>query len=122
MAMSNSMEDYLESIYMLKKEKDKVRNKELAKKLNVRLSSATEAVQKLAEKKMVKYQKYGSIEITKKGEQKARNIYNRHKLLSKFFVEVLGIDKRIAEEDACKIEHLLSQSTINKITNFLEGR
>lgn len=120
--ISPNMEDYLETIYIIHKAKKIVRTKELAEKLNVKLPSVTEAVQKLAKKNMLNYKRYGNITITKKGEQTAKNIYKKHKVLSNFFVDVLGINKKIAEQDACKIEHLLSQSTINKITNFLEGR
>ena len=116
------MEDYLESIYLIHKSGNTVRTKELAKKLNVRLPSVTEAVKKLAKKNMLNYKRYGNIIMTKKGEKAAKSVYKKHKLLYNFFVNVLGIDKNIAEDDACKIEHVISKNTMDKLEKFLENR
>ena len=122
MDMSPNMEDYLESIYLIHKSGNVVRTKELAKKLNVRLPSVTEAVKKLSKKNMLNYKRYGNIIITKKGEETAKKIYKKHKILYKFFVDVLGIDKNTAEDDACKIEHIISKNTADKLKKFVENR
>ncbi len=118
--LSPSLEDYLESIYVIQGELNVVRTKELAKRLKVSLPSVTEAVKKLSENQFLKYKRYGSIKLTKKGEKTAKNVYNKHKVLLNFFNEVLKVDKVVAEKDACKIEHILSQTTLNKLTKFLE--
>ena len=118
--LSASLEDYLEAIYIIKKELNVVRTKELAKRLNVSLPSVTEAIKKLSENKFLKYKKYGHIVLTKKGGGKARGIYHKHRILLNFFTNVLNVDKGIAEIDACKTEHMLSQTTLNKLTKFLE--
>lgn len=120
--ITNSMEDYLESIYLIHKSGSPVRTKELANKLNVKLPSVTEAIQKLAKKKMINYKKYGNIIITKKGKLAAKKIYKKHEILYRFFVDVLGINKSIAEEEACKIEHVMSKNTMDKLKEFLEKK
>lgn len=118
--LSPSEENYLETIYLVKKDKKTVKPIEVAKRLNVKKPSVTGAVKKLSKKGFIQYKKYNAITITKEGEKIAREIYKKHKLLSKFFIEVLKIKKNIAEEDACKIEHTLSKTTLNKLTRFIE--
>lgn len=121
MELSPSLEDYLETISLIKKENKIVRTKELAKRLNVRLPSVTEAVKSLSKKGLVNYKRYSNIMITKKGEKIASAVYHRHKTLLKFFIDVLKIKKEIAKVDACKVEHVLSQQSFNKLIKFLES-
>ena len=120
MELSPSEEDYLETIYLVKKEHKTVKPIEVAKKLNVRKPSVTGAVKKLSKKGFIQYQKYGDIKITEEGEKTARDIYKKHQMLMRFFTEVLKLEKNIAEEDACKIEHTLSKKTLNKLTKFIQ--
>jgi len=116
--LSQSLEDYLEIMYLLKKERGNVRVKDIALRLNVSLPSVTEMIRKLAKRGFVKYKRYGIIEITTTGEAIARNIYKKHKLLTKFFLS-LGIDKKTALHDSCLAEHILSKKTLNKIEEFV---
>lgn len=118
--LSASQEDYLESIYIISKEIGTVRTKGLAKKLKVSLPSVTEAVKRLSKNGLLKYKRYGSIVLTEKGRKKAKQIYHKHKTLFNFLVNVLKLNKETAEIDACKIEHALSQVTLNKLTKFLK--
>jgi len=120
MELSPSEEDYLETIYLVKKEYKTVKPIEVAKKLNVRKPSVTGAVKKLSKKGFIQYKKYGDIKITEEGEKTARDIYKKHQMLMRFFTEVLKLEKSIAEEDACKIEHTLSKKTLNKLTRFIQ--
>lgn len=118
--LSKSLEDYLEIIHILKKTKGFVRVKDIAKRLNVSLPSVTEMIRKLANKGLVKYERYGIIELTVKGEVMAKNIYKKHKLLTSFFLSI-GIDKKTAIHDACLAEHVLSRKTLSKINEFVRG-
>ncbi|MDP7180406.1 MAG: metal-dependent transcriptional regulator [Candidatus Woesearchaeota archaeon] len=118
--LSQSLEDYLETISIIKKEGDIVRTKELAKRLNVTLPSVTEAVKNLATKGLVTYKRYSNIELTTKGQKIADQVYKRHEALVKFFTNVLKINKETAMQDACKIEHSLSKESYDKLIKFLK--
>lgn len=118
--LSPSLEDYMEAIYVVKINRKSVKPIEIARKLNVKKPSVTGAVKKLSRKGFLRYRKYEDIVITEKGEKLARDIYRKHKLLSKFFIEVLQIKEDTAEEDACRMEHALSKPTLSKLTKFIE--
>ena len=117
--LSQSLEDYLEMIYLLKKEKGNVRVKDIALRLNVSLPSVTEMIRKLAKKGLVKYKRYGVVELTTKGGIVARNTYRKHKLLVNFFLS-LGVDEKTALHDSCLAEHILSKKTLNRIEEFVK--
>jgi len=118
--LSERLEDYLEIIYILKKEKGKARVKDIAMRLNISLPSVTEMVRKLAKNGLAKYKRYGIIELTVKGQLIAKNVYKRHKLLTSFFLSI-GLDKRTAIHDACLAEHVLSKKTISKMNKFVRS-
>ncbi len=118
--ISPSLEDYLEGVLIVKEKKGIVRVKDLAKLLNVRASSVVEALQKLKERKLIVQQHYGYVELTPEGTNVAKTLYERHNTLTRFFHEVLGIDEKTSEEDACKIEHYLSRETFERIVKFIK--
>ncbi|MCK9224627.1 MAG: metal-dependent transcriptional regulator [Candidatus Muirbacterium halophilum] len=123
MNLSKSLEDYLESIYVIMLEDDTVRLKKLAKKMNVKAPSALGAVRTLEKDNFVIHEKYGCIKLTQKGEDIARSIYIKHRIIYTFLNEILGLDKTNSEIEACNIEHHLSDETIDrfvKFTNFLK--
>ncbi|WP_276814433.1 metal-dependent transcriptional regulator [Desulfurococcus amylolyticus] len=110
-------EEYLEVIYVLSMNgRPKVR--EIARRLCVKPSSVVEFLRKLANEGYIIYEKGGKIELTEKGLKVAREIHERHKLLE-LFLESLGVPREIAEEDACKMEHILHPVTISKIREYL---
>jgi Mn-dependent DtxR family transcriptional regulator len=119
--LTRSLEDYLEAIYVLQREGGKVRMKDLADRLNVKPSSANEAVGRLVELNLVRHERYGSIALTEKGEGLAELVYSRHRALLKFLHEVLGVDEEVAERDSCALEHSVSNETLNKLVKFIEG-
>jgi len=118
--LTASLEDYLEAILMLGLTKKVIRVKNVAGFLKVRTASVVGAMKILSGKGLVIHERYGYIELTPRGVKKARKIYGKHKILSKFFNEVLGVDKRISAEDACKFEHYISNETLHKIVKFIE--
>ena len=120
MNLSKSFEDYLETIYLIKKLKGVVRVKDIAKNLNVSMPSVTGAVKKLADLDLVIYEKYSLIKLTKKGEKLAKDVYKKHEALFVFLTKVLGVTKEIALKEACAIEHDISDSTLKKLKKFIE--
>jgi len=115
-----SMEDYLEAIAMLGEGKKVVRVKQLSKMLGVKMPSVTSALKKLSEQELVEHERYGHIKLTAAGDRVARDVICRHEALTRFFAQALGIDRETAEEDACKIEHVISPLSMERLTKFVE--
>jgi len=113
--LSSGLEDYLECIYNKLQQKGSVKAIELSRELNVTRASVTDALHRLAEKKYINYEKYGTIEITKKGLEKAKEVFDKHKILSCFFENVLSLSVEEANENACRIEHVITQNAFNKL-------
>jgi len=112
------IEEYLEVIYVLSL-KGRPRVREIARRLCIKPSSVVEFLRKLANEGYIVYEKGGLIELTEKGYSIARDIFQRHELLVSF-LESIGVPREIAEEDACRMEHILHPETIEKIREFLE--
>ena len=114
MEIHESAEDYLETILILKERLGQVRSIDIATEMNYTKPSISVAMKKLRENGYVQVDRDGFITLTDSGYEIASNIYDRHKVLTNFFVS-LGVDNKIAAEDACKIEHDLSEETYEKI-------
>ena len=112
MEIHESAEDYLETILILKERTGQVRSIDIATKMNYTKPSISVAMKKLRENGYIEMDKDGF--ITPSGLEIASNIYERHKVLTGFFV-ALGVNEKTAAEDACKIEHDLSEETFEKI-------
>jgi DtxR family Mn-dependent transcriptional regulator len=117
--ISPSLEDYLEAIFHLKNENEQIRVTDLAQKLQVAKASVNQAVAKLTAKKLLAHERYGPLELTGAGLEKAAAIIRRHRTLQCFFQDILGVDQRAAERDACAIEHYISAETAEKLIAFL---
>lgn len=113
--LSASLEDYIEAIYHLAKSQQVARVTDIAMKLEVQKASVTGALQALVNKGLIHYSPYSFITLTDDGMKVARNIVKRHKTLCRFFSDVLGIDKKTAEENACRIEHDISSEVLGKL-------
>lgn len=120
LALTPTMEDYLETIITLEATKKAVRVKDIAKALKVKMPSVTSALGKLAEKNLVNHEKYGYVELTNRGKKVASEIYRRHEILFSFLSETLNIEPEIAEKDACQIEHVISPTTLERLVKFIE--
>jgi len=116
-----TMEDYLEAIGQLGKKDEVVRVKNIARQLNVKMPSVTEALKTLTKDGLIRHEKYGYVELTQKGNRIAKEIYSRHQTLFKFLNQILRIDPRAAEEDACKMEHTISSTALKKLVEFIES-
>lgn len=117
--LSPTMENYLEMIIRLSKRGKVVRVNSLAKELKVKMPSVSEALNLLKDDGLVTHEKYGYIELTEKGSKIAEEIFSRHKVLFAFLTKILGIDPVTADEDACKMEHVVSPVTFSKLISFV---
>jgi DtxR family Mn-dependent transcriptional regulator len=115
-----SMEDYLEAIANLGEGSEAVRVKQISEMLGVKMPSVTSALKKLSERELVDHERYGRIKLTPEGDKVARDVIRRHKALTRFFAQALGIDRETAEEDACKIEHVISALSMERLAKFTE--
>lgn len=113
-------EDYLEAIYLISKTKRIIRIKDIAKELQVKKSTVVSMIEKLSQNSYIKHEKYGDVFLTDKGINKAQEVYNKHVTIYSFLKDVLNIDKKTAEDDACNLEHHISNITINKLLKFIE--
>lgn len=119
--MQKSGEDYLEAVLALSEEHEKVRTTDVALRLGVSKPSVNRAMKVLSQDGYIRQETYGDIHLTEKGRLKASQIYFRHKTLTSFLIEVLGVDPVIAEQDACLIEHDISSETMEKLASFLRS-
>ena len=117
---SASMEDYLEAIANLSAGRKAVRVKHSSDTLGVRMPSVTSALKKLTEQELVEHERYGHIKLTAAGARIAGEVIRRHEALTRFFARALGIDRATAEQDACKIEHVISPLGMDKLAKFVE--
>ena len=115
--VKQNRETYIERMYELKKEKGYIRAVDLAKIMGVKPSSVTEMLRKLSGEGLVIYEKYRIIDLTPKGVELAKKLEERHRAIRKLLVYV-GVDEKTADEDACKIEHVISKNTAKKIIEF----
>ena len=97
-----------------------MRVKDISDFLEVKKSSVNSAINELADKKLIDHEHYGYIDLTPEGEKLAQEIQNRHDILHQFLVEVLGVEKKVANEEACQMEHVISADTIKKLTQFVK--
>jgi DtxR family Mn-dependent transcriptional regulator len=114
-----TIEDYLELIFNLQRDKKKVHTKDVSNILQISPASVTEMFQKLDERRYILYKKYEGATLTRKGERLAKQTKMYHEILKKFLV-LLGIDKKIAETDACEMEHVLHPTTLRMIVKFVK--
>lgn len=119
MKIQQSSEDYLETILILENKTGYVRSVDIANELNYSKASVSRAMSILKSNDYIIIDNSGQIHLTQKGYDKANNVYERHRILTKFMADILKIDKVIAEQDACLIEHVISQTSFDKIKEFL---
>ena len=120
MTIRESAEDYLEQILMLLEKKGHARSVDIAAGLNVSKPSVSVAMKKLRENSYITMGEDNCISLTDKGYAIARRIYDRHKTLTRFLVQ-LGVPEEVALEDACRIEHDLSEESYTAIRGQIKN-
>lgn len=119
--LSENLEDYLEAISALSEKEEAVRPSDIADELKVKRPSVTAALNSLAGKGLVEYEKYKRVTLTKEGKKHATDIQKKHTLLKDFFVDILGVDATEADFAACKMEHSVNNSIMQKLSRFVKG-
>ena len=119
--MTQSLEDYLEAIYMLIADGKAAQVRDVALMLSVKMPSVVKAIRELKKLELVTQEPYANIELTAKGMRLAKHVLNRHTLIRSFLVK-LGVSRKTADKDACLMEHILSAETIDKIRTYTERR
>ena len=115
--MTQSLEDYLEAIYLLITEGKTAQVVDVARMLSVRMPSVVRALRELKRLELVVQEPYSSISLTEKGRRVAYQVFDRHRLLRSFLIK-LGVSRRIADRDACLMEHILSAETLERIRTY----
>jgi len=116
---TRNIEDYLEAIWDLQKNKGYIKVKDIANKLEVTRPSVSEMIKKLSENEYIIYEKYGGIIFTGRGKKLAQEIKKRHNLFVEF-LKIIGVSEENAQQDACKLEHDVSPETITCLLEFVE--
>lgn len=114
MAVQESGEMYLEAIYVLSQKSNSVRAIDVGEYLGYSKPSVSRALGVLKDEGMVTKNSEGFLSLTQSGEDRAKSIYERHTLLTKLFMN-LGVDEETATEDACRIEHYISEKTFSAL-------
>ncbi len=120
MRSNESSEDYLENILMLSKVLPVVRSVDIANNMGFRKSSVSIAMKNLRERGHITVTDAGYIYLTESGKKIAETIYERHRFLSAWLTD-LGVDKAVAAEDACRIEHVISAESFDALKKYLKG-
>ncbi|WP_026523679.1 MULTISPECIES: metal-dependent transcriptional regulator [unclassified Butyrivibrio] len=118
--MHESGEDYIETIYLLKKKNGYVRSIDVANELNFSRPSVSRAVGILKENGFITVKEGGELELTDIGLKKAKSVYERHTNLTKFLMLTAGVNEEVAENDACRIEHIISPETFKGIKKYVK--
>ncbi len=116
--LSRSMEDYLETIYLVIRDQGEARSKDIVKRIGVSAASVTEALRVLDAKGFIRYVPYSLVTLTPVGAQRAREIFHRHETLRDFFVVVLGVDPETADSSACRVEHVISDEILESMITY----
>lgn len=114
MKIQESAENYLETIYVLSKKNGSVRSIDVANELSFSKASVSIAMKNFREEGYISVNEDGSLKLTEKGLEIALRVYERHEILAKALM-ALGVDEETAYEDACRIEHYISDKSVQKI-------
>lgn len=117
--LSQSLEDYLEMVHMLRLANGIARVKDIAAALSVKMPSVAKAILELKKLGLVTQEPYSGVELTEEGRKAAADVLNRHILLKGFLIR-LGVSEAIADKDACSMEHILSAETLSTIEDFMK--
>jgi DtxR family Mn-dependent transcriptional regulator len=119
--LTESMEDYLETIALLINEEGHAHTKKVAERLGVQMPSVTSVLQQLERMDYITYRPRYPVVLTTKGKQTADRIIRRHQVLHKFFLEILGLPLAEAEETACRVEHSVDDDGVNRFELFTDA-
>ena len=116
--VSASAQDYLEAIFRITTRNRVARSRDIAQALGVTKSSVTTALKQLSASGLVNYDPYSYVTLTREGEQIGRSVEARHRFLAEFLETVLGVSAERADQNACRIEHVLDDEVYTRLTEF----
>ena len=122
MKIHESAENYLETILMLQRQNGFVRSVDVANALDYTKASISRAMRILKENGYIVIARSGQIELTEKGIKKAEDVYERHTLIAQYLEIILGLDTKTAEQDACRIEHVISIDAVEAMRRCLKEK
>lgn len=117
--ISKALEEYLKTMYVLKKQNGNIRVTDIANKMECTKPSVNKALNNLKEEKLVNYETYGTIELTETGEELAKKILEAYDIVYVFLKEVLNLDEEQAKIEAEKIKSSIADETINKLAKYV---
>lgn len=118
---SASTEDYLEIIYKYSKAEDTFKSVDIAKELNISRASVSEALKKLSEQGFITYEKYKPVSLTEKGTKIAKKVYEKHCTLCEFFEKFLHLSNDESQINACRIEHVITDTAFLEIKKIVDN-
>ncbi len=118
--LTRSLEDYLEALYIIGLTHPVVRVKDVMDFFAYKVSSVNTALNILKNKRLILHEKYGSIFLTPKGFRQAKDLYEKHQSIARFFIDILGVEEKRAFDIACAMEHFIDGSAYERITRFQE--
>ena len=119
-ALTPALEDYLETIYEIVRERKVARVKDIAAARDVKAGSVSPAMRRLADLGLIRYHQREYIDLTEEGEVAARRVMSRHRILRRFILEVLRMEEDAADREACSIEHNLSNDAMDRLVRLFE--
>jgi DtxR family Mn-dependent transcriptional regulator len=120
LVLSSSQEMYLKTIFLLCEEQKVARVKDIAANLNVTMSSVNGAIKGLTDRGFCRHSRYGYVDLTDEGRDLALAVLDKYRVLTRFLHEILGVDSRTADADACEMEHIVTPQTLDRIGTFLD--
>ena len=117
--LSSGLEDYLECIYNNIQNKGSVKAIDISRELNVSRASVTDALKRLASKGYISYERYGKINLLDTGIEKSQTVIEKHQILTTFFEKILKLSNKEATENACRIEHVITENAFTPLKRFL---
>lgn len=118
--ISASLEDYLEAIFILEHGGGDVRITDIASSLGISKPSVNKAIGTLRESGYIRHESYKNVQLTEQGREKAAQVLRRHRLIKEFLTDTLAVSEETAEADACRMEHVMSGETIEKLSEYIE--
>ena len=119
--LSKASEEYLKTMYVLKKQSGNIRVTDIANKMNCTKASVNKAIYNLKDEGMLNYESYGTIELTSEGENLAKKILEAYDIVYLFLKDVLNIDEIEAEQEAERIKSVINDNTINKLAKYIHN-
>ena len=118
--LTASQEDYLEAILALTADRQAARVRDIARRLGVAMPSVTRALKGLARRRLVHYAPYEQVTLTDRGRTLAEGVRGQHRILVRFLTEVLGLDARTANANACRMEHAVDDRVLGQLQRLEE--